>query len=104
STLHRLAPQDGRQLRYAGYPRVKRLNGGTVIAVYEAQGNTELIWSDDSGKTWSEPTITFHSHSHVDAHGNEVRLNMANPEFIELENGDWLVACNYRPTKPGVAP
>ncbi|HWK58592.1 MAG TPA: sialidase family protein [Parapedobacter sp.] len=104
NTLQRLAPQDERQLRYAGYPRVKRLSDGTVIAVYEAQGNTELIWSGDSGKTWSEPTITFHGHTHSDTHGNEVRINMANPEFIELGNGDWLVACNHRPTKPEVAP
>ena len=104
STLQRLAPQDGRQLRYAGYPRVKRLGDGTAVAVYEAQGNTELIWSDDSGKTWSRPVITFRGHTHADARGNEVQVNMANPEFIELQNGDWLAACNYRPAKPEVAP
>lgn len=104
STLQRIAPQDGRQLRYAGYPRIKRLNDGTVIAVYEAQGNTELIQSSDSGKSWSEPAITFYGHTQSDAQGNEVRVNMANPEFIELKNGDWLVACNYRPAKPEVAP
>jgi hypothetical protein len=104
STLQRLAPQDGRPLRYAGYPRVKRLRDGTAIAVYEAQGNTELIWSADSGKTWSQPVITFRHHARADTNGNKVQVNMANPEFIELQNGDWMAACNYRPTKPEVAP
>jgi len=104
STLRRLAPQEGRQLRYAGYPRLKRLQNGTAIAVYEALGNMELIWSDDAGKTWSDPVITFHGHIQADAQGNEVWVNTANPEFIELQNGDWIVACNYRPAKPEVAP
>ncbi len=104
STLQCLAPRDGRQLSYAGYPRVKRLRGGVVVAVYEAHGNTELIQSADSGKTWSRPVITFHVHTRVDSRGNEARVNIANPEFIELRNGDWVVACNYRPAKPEIAP
>lgn len=104
STLQRLAPRDGRQLRYAGYPRVKRLRDGTAVAVYEAQGNAELIWSTDAGKTWSSPVITFHGHAGKDSLGNQVKVNIANPEFIELYNDDWLMACNYRPTQPEVVP
>lgn len=104
STLQRLAPREGRQLPYAGYPRVKRLCDGIAVAVYEAQGNAELIWSLDSGKSWSNPVITFHAHMRVDSMGKEAKVNIANPEFIALHNGDWVVACNYRPTKPEVTP
>ncbi|SFB90497.1 BNR repeat-like domain-containing protein [Parapedobacter composti] len=104
STLQQLAPRGGRQLNYAGYPRVKRFRDGTAVAVYEADGNTELISSVDAGKTWSNPVVTFRGYSHTDAHGNEVKVNMANPEIIELENGDWVAACNYRPRRDEVVP
>lgn len=104
STVQRLAPRGGRELGYAGYPRVKRLRDGTAVAVYEAEGSTELISSADGGKTWSDPVITFRRHTRTDAQGKEVRVNMANPEIIELQNGDWLAACNYRPRRDEVAP
>lgn len=104
STMQRLAPRGGRQLAYAGYPRVKRLRDGAVAAVYEADGDTELIRSDDGAETWSDPVVTFHAHAYTDAQGNTTRVNISNPEFIGLQNGDWLVACNYRPVNEEVAP
>jgi len=104
STLQRLAPRDGRELRYAGYPRVKRFGDGMAVAVYEAGGNTECIRSLDTGRTWSEPVVVFRALARPDSAGQPIRVNMANPEIIELKNGDWLAACNYRPTQPEVTP
>ncbi|QNL48031.1 exo-alpha-sialidase [Olivibacter sp. SDN3] len=104
SSLQKLAPRDGRDLPYAGYPRLKRFHDGKVVAVYEAQGNMEMIQSADDGKTWDAPNVVFHGHISEDSLGNSVKINIANPEIIELQNGDWVAACNYRPSKDGVAP
>ena len=103
STLQRIAPQDGRQLNYAGYPRVKQLEDGGIVAVYEADGDAELIQTTDM-QTWSDPVVLFPAHDYTDEQGNTVRVNISNPEFIELQNGDWLAACNYRPVREEVAP
>lgn len=104
STLQRLAPQGDRQLGYAGYPRVKRFDDHRVVAVYEAQGNVELIASLDEGATWSEPTIVFHGFTADNGEGASVRVNVANPEIIELSDGDWVAAGNYRPSRDGIVP
>src|SRR5690606_20441815 len=104
STLQRIAPQSDRQLAYAGYPRVKQLRDGAIVAVYEADGDVELIRSTADMQTWSEPMVLFPAHDYTDEKGNTVRVHISNPEFIELQNGDWLAACNYRPVREEVAP
>lgn len=104
STLQRLAPIGDRDLRYAGYPRVKRFSDGSAVAVYEAQGSVELIRSLDDGTTWSDPITVFRAFTATNDEGTSAWVNVANPELIELANGDWVAASNYRPAKDEVAP
>ncbi|MGQ1891602.1 sugar-binding protein [Thermophagus sp. OGC60D27] len=99
SSMQRLAPQEGRQASWAGYPRIRRLNNGLLIAVYETNGNVEIIKSNDNGLTWSAPTILFAKHT-----SSSVTINKANGELIQLSNGDLVAGCNYRPSRNGVAP
>lgn len=103
SSMQRLAPQNGRSLPWAGYSRVKRLSGGLLCSVYEAQGNVELITSEDDGVTWSAPTVVF-EHFTATSNNNSTNVNISNGELIELANGDWVVGCNYRPSQGGIAP
>lgn len=103
STLQKIAPREGRQLNYAGYPRIKALGDGKIVAVYEADGNVEIIQTTDKGKSWSSPKVVFSSFEYNDG-SLKTRVNMSNPEFIALKNGDWLMACNYRPAKAEITP
>lgn len=103
STLRKIAPLEGRKLSYAGYPRIKSLGDGRIVAVYEAAGNVELIQSSDKGKTWSSPQVVFSSFEY--SKGTlKTRVNMSNPEFIALSNGHWAMACNYRPSMAEISP
>lgn len=104
SSLQRLAPQGGRSLTWAGYPRIRRLNDGSLMAVYETGGNGEMISSEDHGKTWSEPVITFKKHRYTNSKGESTDVNIANSELIQLRNGDLVMACNYRPAADEIAP
>ena len=99
SSMQRLAPRDGRQLSWTGYPRVRRLNNGMLMAVYETNGNVEIISSENNGLTWSAPSILFEKHTR-----SSVAINKANGELIQLSNGDLVAGCNYRPSSDGVAP
>lgn len=104
TTLRRLAPMGNRQLRYAGYPRIKRFGDGNIVGIYEADGHVESVRSTDEGLTWSEPDIVFKAFTADGRAGGNVRVNMANPEIIELANGHWVAACNYRPRADETVP
>lgn len=99
SSLQQLAPQ-------GGYPRVLRLNGGQLLAVYEDyQGDIHLKSSADTGNSWSDPQTVFQAfHVKQESAGERVQVRMSNPELIALNDGRLLLACNYRPTRNGVAP
>lgn len=99
SSMKRLAPK-------GGYPRLLRLADGSFVAVYEDHnGNTDLIRTYDGGNTWSSPFQSFGRFNYVDkGNGNEVLVNAANPEIVQLKNGTILLACNYRPEKDGIIP
>lgn len=94
-----LAPRQGRTLSYAGYPRVRRLNDGTHAAVYEADGNAEIIFSRDNGVSWSSPKVIFSKHR-----VGSTDVNISNPELVQLQNGDLVAASNYRPVKEEITP
>lgn len=99
SSLQQLAPQ-------GGYPRVVRLNSGQLLVVYEDyQGDIQLKSSMDAGKSLSGPQTVFQSfHVKGESAGERVQIRMSNPELMELNDGRLLLACNYRPTRDGVAP
>lgn len=104
SSMQKLAPTGQRVAGWAGYPRVRKLKDGTLMAVYDIDGNGEMTQSQDRGKTWSEPVITFKKHPSVNAKGESTIVNIANSELCQLQNGDLIMACNYRPAKNEIAP
>lgn len=93
SSMQKLAPK-------GGYVRLLRLADKSIAVVSEDYGgNAFLIRSYDEGKSWTEPYNIF---SHLVRGG--VRVNISNPEIIQLTNGDILVACNYRPREQEKTP
>lgn len=83
-----------------GYVRLLRLADQSIVVVSEDyEGNAFLIRSFDEGVSWTDPTILF---SRLVQNG--ARVNMSNPEIIQLANGDILVACNYRPREAEKTP
>src|SRR5690606_40386533 len=54
------------------------------------------------GQSWAAPVAVFRAFPADRA--DSVTIRMSNPELIELASGRLLMACNYRPSKDGVAP
>lgn len=104
STMQKLAPQGERIVAWAGYPRVRKLKDGTLMAVYDVDGNGEMVESKDKGKSWSSPSITFKKHLYTNKNGESTIVNIANSELCQLQNGNLIMACNYRPAKDEIAP
>ncbi len=104
SSMQRLAPLGERSLNWAGYPRIRRLNDGTLMVVYDTGGNGEMVYSTDNGETWNGPFITFKKHTVTSGTGESTEVNIANSELIQLQNGDLVMACNYRPAKFEITP
>lgn len=97
STLQQLSAK-------GGYPRSIRLQDGAVMAVYEDyETGYAMRRSVDVGVTWQPPVTVFRNH-HVTNDQGSTQVNMANPEIIQLANGDLLAACNYRPQTPEITP
>jgi hypothetical protein len=103
SSMQRIAPQGERAPGWVGYPRVRRLSNGDLLTVYETGGNVEIKRSSDNGGSWSSPSVLFEKHV-ASAGADDVVVNKANGELIELANGDLIAACNYRPAADGVTP
>jgi hypothetical protein len=89
-----------------GYPRMKRLGDGSLLVAYEnRKGDVLIKKSTDEGVTWSNPVIAFTGFDVIDnENGRSTRVNIANPEIIQLPNNDILIACNFRPNKDEVYP
>lgn len=104
SSMQKLAPQGLRFARWVGYPRVRKLNDGTLMAVYDIDGNGEMVQSKDHGKTWSSPVVTFKQHPDTNAKGESTNVNIANSELCQLQNGDLIMGCNYRPDRDEIVP
>ena len=76
--------------RYCGYSRLSQLYDQSLLAVYEADGNTVCVKSTDLGVTWSAPiTIARYSEG----------VSMAVPDILELKDHSILVCYNPRPGK-----
>ena len=86
------------------YPRMRRINDNSLLAFYEnGKGDVVFKRSMDEGSTWSESNVAYKSFVYENQ-GQSAKVNIANPEFIQLNNGDLLLACNLRPAKDGVYP
>lgn len=86
------------------YPRMRRIDDNSLLAFYEnGKGDVVFKRSVDEGATWSEAAIAYESFIYENQ-DQSAKVNIANPEFIQLENNDLLLACNLRPVKDGVYP
>lgn len=85
------------------YARMHRLNNGALMVAYEGGGNVYTKKSMDSGKSWSLPARAFAAFDYKLGTAT-CRVNCANPEFVQLPNGNILIACNYRPSEAEVYP
>ncbi len=88
------------------YPRLRRLDDGSLLAAYEnRRGDVMVRKSMDNGTTWGESVKAFEAFDHVDIEaGAYTRVNIANPELIQLPDGDILLAVNLRPRLEGIYP
>lgn len=89
-----------------GYPRLIKLVDESLLAVYEnRRGDVVIKKSFDNGSTWSDPVVSFEAFNFTDTKtGEETRVNIANPEIIQLPDGDLLLAVNLRPRIEGIYP
>lgn len=89
-----------------GYPRLCRLNDGSLLVVYEdRRGNVVTKKSHNEGDTWSDPVIAYEKFEFIDPESSaSAVVNIANPEIIQLANRDILLACNLRPRTEGIYP
>lgn len=89
-----------------GYPRLRRLNDGSLLVAYEnRRGDVVVKRSTDEGYSWEEPITAYEKFEFI-AQGSPAStvVNIANPEFIQLANDDILLACNLRPRVEGIYP
>lgn len=88
-----------------GYPRLIRLKDSTLLVIYETRrGSVDLKRSVDNGRSWSSPVEVFSPFVYTSLNGKSTVVNISNPEIKQLQNGDIVIACNYRPQKQEVAP
>ncbi len=89
-----------------GYPRLRRLNDGSFLAAYEnRQGDVVVKRSSNEGVSWDDPVTAYEKFEFVDpASSASTVVNIANPEIVQLPNGDILLASNLRPRKEGLYP
>lgn len=83
-----LTKVSGGDTRNCGYARMIQRYDKSLLAVYEASGNTVCVTSKDLGKTWSEP---------VTIAARENGVNMAVPDILELRDRSLLACYNPRP-------
>ncbi|MGQ8334941.1 sialidase family protein [Sunxiuqinia sp. A32] len=92
SSMAKIAPAAGKPAGYYGYARMVQLHDNRLACVYEATpGNTEIVFSDDLGISWTLPQVVFETKNNI---------SMAVPEITELSDNSILVACNPRPREP----
>lgn len=89
-----------------GYPRLIKLVDESLLAVYEnRRGDVVIKKSFDNGSTWSDLVVSFEAFNFTNTKtGEETRVNIANPEIIQLPDGDLLLAVNLRPRIEGIYP
>jgi len=88
------------------YPRLRRLSDNSLLVAYEnRRGDVLVKKSIDEGTSWSEAVIAWDVFEYTETATKAVTgVNIANPELIQLDNGELLLACNLRPLKEGIYP
>jgi hypothetical protein len=86
------------------YPRMRQLKDKSLVVVYEdGQGNILLKKSDNKGNSWGNAVIIYRYFEVANQIGRTI-VKIANPELVELPNGDLLLVCNLRPAKDRIYP
>lgn len=88
------------------YPRLRKLQNDMLLAVFEnRKGDVMIKKSSDGGSTWGDSEAVYERFTYIDNKTKKsTEVNIANPEIIQLNNGDLLLACNLRPRKEGIYP
>ncbi len=87
-----------------GYPRMRKLKDNSLLVVYENyQGDVLAKRSFDGGSHWENEVMAYEGFTFSES-SNSTKVNVANPEIIELPDGDILLACNLRPQQEGIFP
>lgn len=88
------------------YPRLRRLSDHSLLVAYEnRRGDVLVKKSTDEGVSWSEAVIAWEAFDYTDSETMAAtRVNIANPELIQLPSGELLLASNLRPRNEGVYP
>ena len=89
-----------------GYPRLIRMLDKSFLAVYEnRKGDVVIKKSLDNGTNWKDEVVSFEALNYANhITGGTTKVNIANPEIIQLPSGDLLLAVNLRPQIEGVFP
>ncbi len=72
-----------------GYGRIVGLKDGGLLCCYEKRGASFVRRSDDEGRSWQAPVLV----------ARRDFSSAANPELLQLQNGDVLLFYNVRPRK-----
>ncbi|MEA4918069.1 sialidase family protein [Proteiniphilum sp.] len=88
------------------YPRMRRLDDNSLIVAYEnRRGDVLVKRSFDEGTTWRDPVLAYEKFDYTDEKtGEQTKVNIANPEIVQLDNGDILLSTNLRPRTEGIYP
>jgi hypothetical protein len=80
--------------RYSGYARMIQLHDRSLFTIYEQDGATVGVTSNDLGKTWSAPIVIA---------PREQGINMAVPDMLQLKDHTLLAFYNPRPFQKDTA-
>ena len=78
----------------------------SFLVVYEnRRGDVVIKKSFDNGANWNDEVVSFEAFNYTNnTTGENIKVNIANPEIIQLPSGDLLLAVNLRPRIEGVFP
>ncbi|GAB1416149.1 hypothetical protein MASR2M117_15550 [Paludibacter sp.] len=86
-------------LKTAYYSRIKRLSDGSLLMVYMNNQYGYNIYtrkSTDDGKTWSNASWIRKQYNEASQVSSTDKIVFACPDFIELDNGEVLLAYQWR--------
>ncbi|MCH7411301.1 exo-alpha-sialidase [Belliella sp. DSM 111904] len=87
------------------YPRLRVLSSGEYLIAYESPQGDIMLKKSQDGIQWEDLGMAYSSFDYTNPeNGTLVKVRATNPELIELDNGDVLLATNLRPTQDGVYP